>query len=355
MAKNVNKKEINTYWQNRAEKNFISGEKEALKVARHLKSLYREAIKEIEKEINAFYGKYATETGLDLQTAKELLNRNELKDFKSYINKMLKMGKKENFSSEEMFEFRRLYNKAKITRLEELQANIRAELDKLAVDTNNNIGNLLENSYEEGYYKTIYNTQLGANLTGSFSGLNTKAIEKVVGEKYQKANFSDRIWTNTNKLMQTLTQEIPRGLVLGYNPRKLAQQVSKKIDTSYNNTVRLIRTEYSHILNQSTLDGYKACGIKQYKILTSLDSRRCDDCAQFDGKLVDIREAIEGIDLPPFHPNCRCTTIPYFEKDYIDEMTDEELDNIGFVTYDDWRNGLVKFGENRVIYNWKQG
>ena len=353
MAKNNNKTKINTYWQNRAEKTFLKGEKDALKVAKDLQSTYKSCVKEINTKINAFYGKYAVETGLTLEEATELLDRNELKDFKSYINKMLSMGDKEDFSIEQMAEFRRLYNKAKITRLEELQANIEVELDKLAALTVDNIADLLANSYENGYYETIYNVQMELNTNNAFSGLDKNSINKAISQKYLRSNFRARIWENNSRILKKLVQQdIPRGIVLGYNPKKLASDVvNKRIDRElYNATVRLIRTEYSHILNQATLDGYKQCRIDDYKILTTLDDRRCDDCKEFEGKVINIAEAIEGVNMPPFHPNCRCTTIPYFEKDEIDEMTIEELDKIGFVTYADWKNGLVTLKDNKVIY-----
>lgn len=351
MAKKQNTKQIEGYWQKRAIDNFILGEKDSLKIARHLKTLYTQSIREIQTQINAFYGKYASQNDLTLDEAKQVLNRNELKDFKSYIKEMIKMGNRDDFSSEQMTEFKRLYNKARITRLEELEANIQFELDRLTVKNINNIQDLLSDTYEYNYYKTIYDNQKGLNLISSFSGLNKLAIQKAVNMKYQKANYSDRLWTSTNKLMTTLTQEIPRGIVLGYNPRKLASQVTKKLNTNYNSTVRLIRTEYSHILNQATIDGYKASGVKEYQILTTLDDRRCEDCKDYEGIIVKINEAQEGVDLPPFHPNCRCTTIPYFEKDEIDEMTDEELNNIGFITYEEWKDGLIKLKDGKVIYS----
>lgn len=350
MAKKAIKQQINEYWQKRAENNFLSGEKTALQVTKELKSNYEKAYKEIQNKINAFYGKYASENGLTLEEAKQLLDRNELKDFKSYIAEMLKMGNKENFSNEQMYEFNRLYNKAKITRLEELQASIDYELDLLTSQNSSNLHDLLADSYEEGYYHTIYNKEMFFNTSKSFSGLNKQAIEKAVSTKWLGENYSSRIWHNTNNLTNVLTKEIPRGITLGYNPRKLAKQISGKLNANYNNTVRLIRTEYSHILNQATLDGYEATRLKQYQILTTLDNRRCDDCGEFEGVIVNIKEAVEGVNLPPFHPNCRCTTIPYFEKDEIDEMSDEELENIGFITYDDWKNGLVTLENNKVIY-----
>ena len=155
MAKNVNIKELQTayakYWQKRAESNFLAGEKDALQVAKELKAVYKKAYKEIETKLNLFYGKYAAENKMTLEEAKKLLNKSELKDFKSYINDMIKMGKKENFTDEQLNEFKKLYAKAKVSRLDELQANIKYELDKLTVTNKKDIRALLENTYEEGY------------------------------------------------------------------------------------------------------------------------------------------------------------------------------------------------------------
>lgn len=327
------------YWSDRAENLYLAGEKDSLKVAKELKTLYARTTREINKEIEAFYGRYATENGLSLEEAKKLLNKTQLKSFKENLQELLALGKKENLQPAQLNEFKKLYVKTRISRLEELEANIRWELYDLANKTENKIGGLLNDTYEEGYYRTVYNEQQFLNTNRSFTGLNTEVIEKAVKTKYLAENYSTTIWQNTDKLMKTLTQEIPRGLVLGYNPNKLAREViSKRVDkTAYNNTVRLIRTEYSKILNDATLDGYKQAGIASFKILTALDSRTCTDCAPLNEKIIPINEAEIGVNLPPFHPNCRCTTIPHFEPDEIDEMTEEELDKIGFITYDEWK------------------
>lgn len=341
------------YWTKRAENLYLAGEKDALQVAKELKTLYDKATKEIEKEINAFYGRYATENGLTYQEAKKLLNKSELKSFKQYISELLALGKKQDLQPAQLNQFKKLYIKARISRLEELEANIRWELYQLASKTENKIGDLLYNTYEEGYYKTVYNEQQFLGISSSFSGLNAEVIEKAITTKYLTENYSTTIWQNTDRLMTTLTQEIPRGLVLGYNPNKLASQViSKKVDkVAYNNTVRLIRTEYGKILNDATLDGYKQVNIDSYQILTALDARTCTDCGPLNETIVPIQDAEIGVNLPPFHPNCRCTTVPYFKPDEIDEMTEEELDKIGFITYDDWKNGLIKLENGKVKYS----
>lgn len=337
MAKNKDKTKLNTnrinpderqvaYWQERAERNFLAGEKEAFQIAKDLKANYKVAIDEIEKEINAFYGKYASKEGMTLEEAKVVLNKGEKKNFKSLINDMLKMGKKEDFTDAQMKEFKRIYTKARITRLDELETNIKYQLDILTNANNEQIGELLKNTYENQYYKTVFDAEQFRGYSSSFSGLNNKAVEKAVSTKWLGSNYSERIWQNENNLMTTLNQELPRGLALGYNPRKLAKQVSNKLDSNYNNTVRLLRTEYNKVQTDATIAGYKAAGIKQYQILATLDSRTSDICRAMNDEIFNVDEAETGVNCPPFHPNCRTTTIAYFEEDEFDKMSEAELD-----------------------------
>ncbi len=53
---NPDEKQIK-YWRDRAESNYLIGEKEGLELAKSLQKNYQECIKQIEKEINAFYRK----------------------------------------------------------------------------------------------------------------------------------------------------------------------------------------------------------------------------------------------------------------------------------------------------------
>ena len=350
MAKNGNIKELRTkyskYWQSRAENKFLAGEKDALQIAKELKANYQRAYKEIETKLNLFYGRFASENGISLEEARKLLDRTELRSFKQNIKELLTMGKKEDFTDEQLRQFKILYNKTKISRLDELQANIQYELDKLTVTNKDKIQELLENTYSEGYYKTIFDVEQFTGLSSSFTALNKQAIGKAINAKYLGSNFSSRLWQNESNLMTILKQEIPRGITLGYNPRKLADLTSKKLNTNYNNTVRLIRTEYNKILNDATFDGYKACGIQQYQILATLDNRTSEICQEMDSKIIDLSDKEVGVNYPPFHPNCRTTTIPYFEPDEFDNP-DEMVYNekIGRmvplnITYKEWKENL---------------
>jgi len=57
----------------------------------------------------------------------------------------------------------------------------------------------------------------------------------------------------------------------------------------------------------------------------------------------DLNEAEEGMTLPPRHPNCRCTTVPYFDDEFTVDETRAARDENGKtkqipadMTYDAW-------------------
>ena len=106
----------------------------------------------------------------------------------------------------------------------------------------------------------------------------------------------------------------------------------------------------------------KPVGIEQYQILAILDDRTSDICQEMDGTIVPLNEKEVGINYPPFHPNCRTTTIPYFEPDEIDEkygsigirLAKDKNDNYyevsANITYKEWQNGLKNNGDGKVAY-----
>ena len=62
-------------------------------------------------------------------------------------------------------------------------------------------------------------------------------------------------------------------------------------------------------------------GVKEYEIVSTLDSKTSEICRSLDGKHFPMSEFKPGITAPPFHPWCRTTTVPYFN----DEFTKGEM------------------------------
>jgi SPP1 gp7 family putative phage head morphogenesis protein len=178
--------------------------------------------------------------------------------------------------------------------------------------------------YDNAYYRSEFNFQQGIGLALPFSPLTPTALDKAISTKWLGANYSDRIWENKERLLATLDILIPRGIAQGKNPNVIGKELAKQMGVAKNVAVRLARTEYAHLANEATMDRYKEHGIvKQYQILVALDERTCEICGALDLTVYDVDEAAEGLNEPPFHPNCRCTTISYFPPSEIDAMFDK--------------------------------
>lgn len=358
MAKlNPSKKQIE-YWTARNEKMFLNGERDILEYAKSLKRKYINAADQIEQEIQKFYGKFAVDNNYTMVELKKLLNRDELKSFKNEVANMVDYMKMHFDDKDYVQNLKLLRAKSRISRLEELKTRINFEVEKLYNDVNDSLGEQLQKSFEDGYYQTIFNQQQFLGFSSNFAMLNTKAIETAVKTNYMTENYSDVLWKNKTNLMNILNQQIPQGIILGYNPRKVANIASKQLGSKYNSTVRLVRTEYNLILNDATAQGYKEAGIEKYQLLATLDSRTSDICREMDGEIFKVKEKEVGINYPPFHPNCRTTTIPYFEPDEFDTEIEQYIkDEDGIkhkitddTQYEEWKNALKPKKDGTAIY-----
>lgn len=337
------------YWSKRNESLFLAGEKKGLKLAEEMQKNYEKSLKQLTSEIYITYNKYAKDGKLDLQEAKRLLNRSELKTFKQDLKEFLDYAKANGFRNAEKNKLKLMQLKARVSRLEELKTRINFELAKLTKQNEDEMASYLSDIYENGYYKTIFNVEKDIGFAISFTHLNTKLIEKAISMNYQATNYSKAIWKNKDNLMTILEQVIPQGLTLGYNPTKLAALTDKKLKTGYNNTVRLMRTEYNLLLTKSMSDGYKEAGIEEYELLATLDQRTSDICQEMDGMRFKVGQEEVGINHPPFHPSCRTITIPYFEPDEIDEEF-----GIGARLAKDENGNYIEVPANMTYREWKE-
>ena len=347
------------YWEKRMVNIFLDGEKDVLQVSKELKTQYEKAVKNIEDEILKFYGKYQTASGLDMRAIKKQLSKEELKSFHNTLDEIIEYAKNHQMDKDYKLRMKLLNMKTRVSRLEELKTNIEFEIQKLAIKEKEQLEGVMQNAYVDTYYKTLHEIDKFAGVSTSFAIPNIAAIEKLINTPVNVKNYTVALYKSKNNLMNILNSYIPQGIILGYNPNKVAKLASKALGTDYNSTIRLIRTEYNYIMNQAVIDGYQEADIEKYQILAALDERTCTECADWDLRLQDVGTEIIGVNYPPFHPNCRCTTIPYFEPDEFDTPTtrvakDKEgktYEVPSNLSYNDWLEGLKTNKDNLQYKN----
>lgn len=328
-------------------------------IRKYAAKLYRQAEKEIQEEIEQFYKRYAEENIITLSEAKRMLSKTEFGDinWEDYCRQSLEFDKVKNLPSEAVIlmeqlhkeyeaNIKRLAAKGNITRLELLQADINRVILDLH-DTNQiNLFEYLAREYEDGYYKGIYAIQQGTGIGYSFATVNTKAVEKALLGQAGRRNFSQTIYQHQKNLKKELTGCLVVGMTKGEDMRKLARRVQNRLNVSYSNARRLVRTETAYAYEQATLDSYAECGVVGYEYLATLDKRTSRLCQSLDGKRFKVADAMPGTNYPPMHPNCRSTTVPSFDEDVVTQrMARDDKDGYYTVpsdmTYKEWQDTYV--------------
>ena len=182
------------------------------------------------------------------------------------------------------------------------------QIDSLLTSINNALDNLyhkneeqLTKAFIELYYKFDKEANIDLDIKISFNTVNENFIRETLKTNWSGLSFSERIWEHRRKLAFTIKSELNKGLIRGDSLQDISRIISDKFDTSFSNAMRLVRTESCWVMNEATVNNYKENDIKEYEIMAFLDNKTSKICKSMDGEVVNVKEAIAGKNLPPFH------------------------------------------------------
>lgn len=342
----------NEYWQKRFEELKDNQMKRAELNKREIKKLFRQALKESEKEILAWYQRYAEENSLTLPQAKKELNARERKDFQLTLEQYKELAQKQNLSPEYIKMLNNASMRVRLDRSQSLYLKLFYEIEKLANEYELNLKNLLTKTYEDSYYKTAYITQQVKGFE-DVTALSSDRIEKTLSKPWTQdgKEFSTRIWEQKTQLVKSLQTEITQGLLTQRGTTFITERIAKKFNTSYSQASRLVETETAYFQERSMLDCFNDLEVEKLQIIATLDTRTSEICQEMDGKIVELKDAIPGVTTPPFHCYCRTTTIPYIEgitnadgttRVARDKNTGKSVTVKGDLTYEKWYDKYIK-------------
>lgn len=130
---------------------------------------------------------------------------------------------------------------------------------------------------------------------------------------------------------------------MGKGPDDAAKAIAKRFETSKSNAYRLVMTESAAIAARATEDCYTELGVEEFEVLETLDHHTCTVCGEMDGKHFPQSQYEIGVTVPPFHPRCRGTTVPYFSdmEEYGERFARDLEGNTFYVsadtTYEQWK------------------
>ena len=344
------------YWKDRFEQiEKICHDKGAV-TYREIEEQYRKAQREIESQISVWYQRFAVNNGITMQEARRLLTSGELAELKWDVNEYIKYGQQNAIDGKWMKQLENASAKAHISRLEALKLQVQQQVEIVFGNQLDGIDKAMRAVYSAGYLHTAFEIQKGTGVGYTLAAFNQTLIDKILNRPWAPdgKNFSDRVWSNKQKLINELNTTLTQGIILGKDPGKIINAMSKKLDVSKTAAGRLVMTESAAFASRGQEDCFKELGVEEYEIVATLDSHTSEICQDMDGKVFKMSERQIGVNAPPFHVNCRTTTVPYFNDEWnknAERAARDENGDIYYVpddmTYKEWD---LKFVENERGY-----
>ena len=247
--------------------------------------------------------------------------------------------------------------RARIARLQKLSENLEDKCKLLYKVEVQKASGTFRNTIKEAYYRTTFDLQKGIGLAYSFSDVDEKRINQILANKWSGQHYSRRIWGDTQKLAETVKQELLVGFMTGRSDKKVAKNIEERFAVGSYEARRLVRTESCYIANQAEMEAYREADIEKYRFVATLDNRTSEICQSLDGKAFEVDKNAPGVNCPPMHPFCRSTTIAEFDEDVMgslqrrarDPETGRTYTVPANMIYKEWKERLENAGKGYVF------
>lgn len=305
------------YWENRQAQMMYEYMEDAEKLSQELADIYAKASRHLSYEIHNIYEKFRDKHGLTDAEAKKLLNTLRNKDDIAELIRLLEADPK---NAELVAQLESPAYRARIERLEQLQLEVDRMMQQVYGQekkiTTAHYVDLASNSY----YRQIYNVQRQVGFQFSFAAVDPKAVAMVLGSEWSGANYSKRIWKNTQGVANDVKEQLLLGLITGKTEGEMAKEIANKFATGAFEARRLVRTESAFVNGQMQLSAYEECDAEKYDFVAILDLRTSEICRELDGKVFYVKDAMPGVNMNPMHPFCRSTTTIHLGDDVLAEL-----------------------------------
>lgn len=320
-------------WIERAKQRVLDNAEITDHSVKEIMFLFDEAAWQMETELNAMFQKYATENGLTNAEASKMLTGSEYSRWRKEIDEYLKDAEGDSAT---LLELNTLAAKSRISRKEQMLASVYWSMITLSRDTETKLTDLLGNMFKTNYYRGCYDVQSILSVGFNVSKVDEKMLFRILQHPWSGKNYSQALWENTDKLAILAKRELALGFMTGASVQKMAKEINDVMGKGRYAAERLIRTESSYFSNQGELASYREMGIAEYTFLGG----GCEDCQVLNGQNFLLDEAEPGINLPPIHPNCKCTIKAKTERDLFKDRdgVNPLEDNLKF---EEWKKKYV--------------
>ncbi len=302
------------YWRKRQAQHIEDILSKADVSNKQIAGIYAKSSFYLNEQIQGIYDRYKKKHSLSDVEAKALLNEmNDSVDYEEML-KRLHNGAKNEERKQLLKELEAPAYRYRINKLQKSQEMVDTLMQSVySQEKEINTLNYINTAYD-AYYKSIYNLQQGTGLAFSFDDLDPELVDKLLKSKWSGKNYSTRIWNNTQAVANSLKEEMLLGVLTGKTEKEMAQTITDRFLVGAYQARRLINTESAFICNALDMKAYKEAGIEKVRFCAIHDMKTSKICQRHDRKVIDIDKAVQGVNVPPMHPNCRSTIEPVIDE-----------------------------------------
>lgn len=349
------------YWQERFRQLEESQHDTSVQTVQEIEQEFRRAEQALDGKINAWYQRFAANNGISMVEARRLLNSDELEEFQWDVQDYIKYGRENGINQQWEKQLENASAKVHISRLEALKVQTQQEIEKLYGNYHDSIDEHIANLYTSGYYHTAYEVQRGIGVGWQMQSFNPEKVSDIIHKPWavDGRNFSDRIWTDKTKLINNMHDSLTRMCITGESPDRAIREISQNMKVSRSQAARIVQTESAAFSAKAQETCFSDLDVEEFEVVETLDSHTCPTCGEMDGKHFPMKDYKIGVTVPPFHPNCRGCTCPYFNDEFTTgERVARGADGEKYyvpenMTYEEWHasyaNGDTKSGKSSSV------
>ena len=353
--------EHDKYWAERFEQLTEAELRKADDLSAEMVKEYRQTAQDLNDDIQRWYARFAAENKMSLAEARRVLTGRALAEFRWTVDEYIKYAKKADLSEAYIQKLKNASARVHIDRLEAIRMQMAQHIEKLAAKGNARLTDVLRDIYPDAQMRTAYEVQKKKGFE-PFARIPEADVDRILKKPWVSdgLNFSDRIWRDKERLLNTLQGELTRGLIRGEPYGKIAQRIAGRMGVARSAAARLVETEAAFFSSRGQLDAFRDLGVEQYEFVATLDSRTSETCREMDGKVLPLSEFKPGITAPPLHCHCRSTTCPYFDDEFTegetraarDPETGKTVQVDSRLTYENWKNIFVD--KTQTLDEWEE-
>lgn len=345
---------MSDYWKKRFSRIEQRANDKSTEYLQELDGKYRNAVSEIDKQINAWYQRFAKNNEIDMTEARRLLKSTELEELRWDVKEYIKRGRANEVDAAWMKELENASAKFHINRLDALKLHVRQQVEVMLGGMSEDVQSVLQEVYTDTFYHACYELQKCVGIGFDVSRLDDKKVAEILSKPWAAdgSDFSDKVWRNKRQLVYALEQELSRMVLTGESPKKAIAGIRKACGASNYQAKRLVMTEQAYFTSKAQEKAFNELDVERYEVLSSMDKDVCKLCGEMDKKVFAMQDFHVGVTAPPFHPFCRCVTAPYFDdefaggKRFARDAKGEAVYIDNSITYEEWKRTFAEEKSN---------